>query len=116
MVVAAVATTGLLALMSCCTSIISKTLGFMPGEWDGGKGAKTRTNDRRYESNDSREMGKCSISPLPPLPPPPLLLRSLDVRARYRRGQAPSRSIGDGGRYTPLSLTTSWVSVPENVC
>ena len=41
-----------------------------------------------------------------PAAAPELLLLSLDVRARYRRGQVASFSTGDGGRYTPLSLTT----------
>ncbi len=49
-------------------------------------------------------MEKCSMSPAPA--PAELLLLSLEVRARYRRGQAASLSTGDGGRYTPLSLTT----------
>ena len=51
---------------------------------DDGKGAgeggrRQHTNDRLYESNDSREMGKCSISPGTP---PPAVLLSLLVRAR----------------------------------
>ncbi len=54
------------------------------------------TNDRRYESKDSREMEKCSMSPA--AAPAELLLLSLDVRARYRRGQVASFSTGDGGR------------------
>lgn len=48
-----------------------------------------RTNDRLYESKDSREMEKCSMSPK-------LLLVSLDVRARYFRGHWAFSSGGDG--------------------
>ena len=53
-----------------------------------------RTKERRYESNDSREMEKCSISP------GPLLLASEDDRetARYFFGHDPFSSVGDGGR------------------
>jgi len=48
---------------------------------EGEGGVWKRTNDLRYESNDSREMEKCSISPLPPPPPPPtLLFVSLELR------------------------------------
>lgn len=78
-----------------------------------------RTNERRYESNDSREIENCSISPE----------LSDDSRdERYLRGQWPFSSEGEGcshrqsatgaqgkttglckltGRYTPLSLTTA---------
>ncbi len=48
-----------------------------------------RTKDLLYESNDSREMEKCSISPA-------LLLVSLDARDRYRLGQVASFSMGEG--------------------
>lgn len=54
-------------------------------DWIGGlgkgKGEVEHTNDRRYESNDSREMGKWSISPLV-LVKLGLLLVSLEVRER----------------------------------
>lgn len=49
------------------------------------------SNDRLYESNDSREMEKCSISP-------ELLLVSDDARERYFLGHTDSLSTGDGGR------------------
>lgn len=60
------------------------------------------TNERRYESNDSREMEKCSISPELPLESED----DRDAVVRYLLGHALFSSVGDGGRYTPLSLTT----------
>ena len=54
-------------------------------------GREGLTKDLLYESNDSREMEKCSISPLSPL-------ESVDGRERYRIGHAASFSTGDGGR------------------
>lgn len=54
-----------------------------------------RTNERRYESKDSREMEKCSMSPK-------LLLVSVDVRERYFRGHWPFSSGGDGCTGTQL--------------
>lgn len=77
--------TGLLAQMSW-VGVYQLLLGGRKRE-----GGVQHTNDRLYESNDSREMGKCSISPLALM-----LLLSLDVRERYRLGQAASFSIGDG--------------------
>lgn len=51
---------------------------------------RARTNDLRYESKDSREMEKCSMSPK-------LLRVSLEVRAvRYLRGHWPFSSVGEG--------------------
>lgn len=52
---------------------------------------EARTNDLRYESKDSREMGKCSISPK-------LLLVSVDaLDDRYLRGgHCPFSSVGEG--------------------
>jgi hypothetical protein len=83
-VVVVVMTTGLLALMSYTDPPYQYR---EQQEGRRGRGREKHTNDRRYESNDSREMEKCSISPLGrPLPPPlaaktPLPL-SLDVRER----------------------------------
>jgi hypothetical protein len=53
--------------------------------WGGGVSGRRagHTNDRRYESNDSREMGKWSMSPLLLAKLGLLLLLlSLDVRER----------------------------------
>lgn len=57
------------------------------------------SNDLLYESKDSRDIENGSMSSL---------WRVLvDVRETFdRRGQIPFFSGGDGGRYTPLSLTT----------
>lgn len=79
------------------------------------------TNERLYESNDSLEMEKGSISAK-------LLFVLEDVLdGLERRGQNPFFSGGDGyrysqscsrrqgfgflltGKYTPLSLTTVWI-------
>jgi hypothetical protein len=58
------------------------------------------SNDLLYESNDSREIEKGSMSDS--------LSRVAVVvpEGFVRRGQKPFFSGGDGGRYTPLSLTT----------
>lgn len=50
-----------------------------------------RTNERLYESKDSREMEKCSISPLS-------VRVSVELRPepRYLRGHRPFSSVGDG--------------------
>lgn len=71
-------TTGLLALMSCITSPVSQQCS-CAGRGKQGGGAHTK--DRRYESNDSREMGKCSMSPVV-CPGARLALRSVEVRDR----------------------------------
>lgn len=55
------------------------------------------SNDRRYESKDSREIENASISP-------ELSDDSRDERCL--RGHWLFSSEGEGGRYTPLSLTT----------
>lgn len=48
------------------------------------------TKDRRYESNDSREIEKGSMSPI-------LLRVSVELREdMYLRGQFPLSSVGDG--------------------
>jgi len=47
------------------------------------------SKDRLYESKDSREMEKCSISPK-------LLGVSVEVRDKYRRGHVVLFSVGDG--------------------
>ena len=53
-------------------------------------GQGVRTKDRRYESNDSREMEKGSMSPM-------LLRVSVELREdRYLRGQFPFSSVGEG--------------------
>jgi len=58
------------------------------------------SKDRRYESNDSREMENASISWV-------LSVVAVDELEGFpRRGQKPFFSGGEGGRYTPLSLTT----------
>jgi hypothetical protein len=58
------------------------------------------SNDLLYESNDSREIENGSISESP-------LTELFDVpEGLDRRGQKPFFSGGEGGRYTPLSLTT----------
>jgi len=58
-----------------------------------------RTKDRRYESKDSREMEKCSMSPK-------LLLVSDEARDdRYLRGHWPFSSVGDGCSRSALRWT-----------
>lgn len=58
---------------------------------EGNLTGEPHTNDRRYESKDSREMEKCSMSPK-------LLRVSIDVRdvVKYRFGHDGSLSVGDG--------------------
>jgi hypothetical protein len=47
------------------------------------------TKDRLYESKDSREIEKCSISPTS-------LRVSVELRDRYLRGHDASFSVGEG--------------------
>jgi len=73
------------AEMSCC-SVGMKV--YESKRWE----TRGITNERRYESKDSREMVNCSISPVSVV----ALLLWLEARERYRRGQGVSFSGGEG--------------------
>jgi hypothetical protein len=57
---------------------------------NGADGEVLLTNERRYESKESREIEKCSMSPM-------LLRVSIEVREfAGRLGQRPFSSVGEG--------------------